>query len=87
MVLTGELGGVGFWTTFAIFFPAVTGVLTGATMSGELENPRKSIIKGTLAAVITGFVVYIILAIWFARQAPQALLLADNSRRGFYIYC
>ncbi|WP_291632773.1 amino acid permease [Clostridium sp.] len=79
IVLTGGLREAGFWATFAIFFPAVTGVLTGATMSGELENPRKSIITGTLAAVITGFGVYILLAIWFAKQATQTLLLADNS--------
>lgn len=79
MVLSGQFEQVGFWTTFAIFFPAVTGVLTGATMSGELENPRKSIIRGTLAAVFTGFVIYIVLAVWFSRQATAALLLADNS--------
>lgn len=77
MVLTGEMKDGSFWMTFAVFFPAVTGVLTGATMSGDLENPRKSIIRGTLAAVITGLVIYILLAIWFARQAPQELLLSD----------
>ncbi len=79
MILTGELEQAGFWATFAIFFPAVTGILTGATMSGELENPRKSIIRGTLAAVLTGFGFYILLAIWFAKQATESLLLTDNS--------
>ncbi|KUO67516.1 MAG: hypothetical protein APF77_14400 [Clostridia bacterium BRH_c25] len=79
MVMTGSLSEVGFWATFAIFFPAVTGVLTGATMSGELEDPRKSIIKGTLAAVFTGFAAYILLAVWFAQQATQELLLSDTS--------
>ena len=79
MVLSGGLKQAGFWATFAIFFPAVTGILTGATMSGELENPRKSIIKGTLSAVLTGFGVYMLLAIWFAKQATEELLLADHS--------
>lgn len=79
LVLTGTMPEAGFWETFAIFFPAVTGILTGATMSGDLANPRKSIIQGTLAAIGTGLVTYIILAVWFARQATQELLLQDTS--------
>ncbi|AHM58118.1 Na-K-Cl cotransporter (plasmid) [Peptoclostridium acidaminophilum DSM 3953] len=78
MVLTGTMEDASFWATFAIFFPAVTGILTGATMSGDLEDPRRSIIQGTLAAVITGLVAYVLLAVWFARQAPGELLLADT---------
>lgn len=78
-VLTGTLESAGFWATFAIFFPAVTGVLTGATMSGELEKPRESIIKGTLAAVLTGLVVYLTVAYWFARQGTTELLLSDTN--------
>ncbi len=79
IVLRGSYASGTFWMTFAIFFPAVTGVLTGATMSGELENPRQSIIKGTLGAVFTGFVVYIVVAFWFAHQATQDMLLNDPS--------
>lgn len=78
LVMTGTLPAAGFWATFAIFFPAVTGVLTGATMSGELENPRDSIIKGTIAAVFTGLLIYLFIAFWFARQASQELLLSDT---------
>lgn len=79
LVTTGSMQAAGFWKTFAIFFPAVTGILTGATMSGELENPRDSIIKGTLSAVFTGLGVYLFVAFWFARQAPQELLLSNTS--------
>lgn len=78
MVLSGSMADASFWATFAIFFPAVTGILTGATMSGDLENPGKSIIKGTIAAVLTGFIVYMLLAVWFARQATTDLLLSDT---------
>ncbi len=47
-------------------------------MSGELKDPRKNIIHGTLAAVLIGFVVYVILAYWFSRQASSEVLL-DNT--------
>ena len=49
---------LGFWPVFAVFFPAVTGILSGLGMSGDLKNPRKSIPFGTIAAVLTGYVVY-----------------------------
>ncbi|MDT8903277.1 amino acid permease [Anaeroselena agilis] len=68
-----------FWETFAIFFPAVTGILAGVSMSGELRTPRRSIIVGTLAAIALGMVTYIALAYWFAHQATGEALLADTS--------
>jgi len=78
-ILLGSFEQAGFWATFAIFFPAATGILAGASMSGDLKDPRKSIIWGTLAAIITGLVVYLIVAYWFAKQAPADLLLANSS--------
>jgi amino acid transporter len=78
-VLIGKFQQNGFWESFAIFFPAVTGILAGASMSGELKNPRKSIINGTLAAVGTGFIIYIIVAIIFSMHATEDLLLSNSS--------
>ena len=45
--------GPGFWVLFAIFFPAVTGFTQGVSMSGDLENPGRSLPAGTFAAVGT----------------------------------
>ena len=47
-----------FFAMFAIFFPAVTGIMAGVNMSGELKNPGGSLAKGTFAAIIFATVVY-----------------------------
>lgn len=78
LVWTGNYQQASFWGTFAIFFPAVTGILTGASMSGELREPRRSIIRGTLAAIFTGFIIYVLLAYLFSQRTSQEVLLNDT---------
>ena len=62
---------VGFWTVFAIFFPAVTGIMAGLSLSGDLEEPRQAIPRGTMLAVLTGLAVYLLI--------PFALLLGADA--------
>jgi len=63
-----------FWSVFAVFFPAVTGILVGASLSGELKDPKRSIPLGTLAAIGVSFVIYVLFAYIFATKIPTVEL-------------
>jgi amino acid transporter len=56
----------GFWYIFAVFFPAVTGFTAGIGMSGDLEDPRRSIPKGTILAILTGTAAYLLIPVLLA---------------------
>lgn len=55
-----------FFLTFTQFFPAVTGISSGIGMSGDLKDPRRSIVIGTFSAILMTLVFYIISAFVFA---------------------
>ncbi|CAF4829096.1 unnamed protein product [Pieris macdunnoughi] len=52
-----------FFSVFSIFFPAATGILAGANISGDLKDPQKSIPKGTLLAILLTTISYVVIAI------------------------
>ena len=71
---TGE---VEYWVAFAVFFPAVTGVMAGLGLSGDLRDPRASIPRGSIAAVLLGFAVYITIPILLFFGADTQALIDD----------
>jgi amino acid transporter len=83
--------GNNFWSVFAVFFPAVTGVLAGVNLSGTLENPRRSIPTGTMSAILLSFAVYLALAYWTSLVAtPDELqdnftIMVDRAAFGWAI--
>lgn len=68
---------MGFWAGFAVFFPAVTGVMAGLGLSGDLRDPKESLPKGSLIAVITGFLVYLCIPFLLSAVASPAELRDD----------
>lgn len=58
----GNFEDANFWQVFAVFFPAVTGIMAGANMSGDLENPRRAIPLGTMGAIFVTMGVYLAMA-------------------------
>lgn len=67
-----------FWYIFAVFFPAVTGIEAGISMSGDLKDPAKSLPLGTMAAVLTGYLAYMIIPFYLAVVVKDHRVLMTN---------
>jgi len=79
------------FTMFALFFPAVTGIMAGANMSGDLKDPARSIPMGTLLSILFTSAIYLSLALLMggARTsdvlAGESMVIADISAIPFLI--
>lgn len=74
----------GFWYVFAVFFPAVTGFTAGIGMSGDLKNPQRSIPRGTLLAITTGAVVYLMIP--FILSISARISVAELAQPGVGVW-
>jgi len=84
--------GGSFFIVFALFFPAVTGIMAGVNMSGDLKNPARSIPRGTFAAIGVSALIYIGMAVLLAASTSRTELLGggfvlkDKAWSGALIY-
>ncbi len=69
-----------FFLTFTQFFPAVTGISTGVGMSGDLKDPKKSIVKGTFGAILITLVIYIMAAVLFSFINREVLITGYHNK-------
>jgi solute carrier family 12 (potassium/chloride transporter), member 4/6 len=68
---------LGFWAIFAIFFPAMTGVESSVSLSGDLKDPSKSLPLGTISALLIAYLSYIAIAIFLIQHVPLDRLVSD----------
>ena len=83
-----------FFSVFGVFFPAVTGIVAGANLSGDLKDPGVAIPKGTLLAILITYLSYIgygfMMAGCVVREAPgdvDAMLNATDIYADYYDSC
>lgn len=67
-----------FWSLLTLFFPAVTGLMAGIGMSGELTDPKKQIPKGVLTGLSITTIIYVLMTFWFGYSANSVSLSTDN---------
>ncbi|KAJ3088209.1 hypothetical protein HK102_009300 [Quaeritorhiza haematococci] len=81
----GLVGGVSFFELFGIFFPSVTGIMAGASRSGNLKDPGTSIPKGSLAAQITTSILYYVFIILLGTTVAGPLLRTKFPSTGLLV--
>lgn len=69
--------GATWFTVFGVFFPTITGVLSGINMSGDLRAPSTDIPNGTLAALSTSTFLYMVFVIFLGATTQRDTLRSD----------
>lgn len=66
-----------FKNMFGIFFPATSGIFAGASMSGDLRKPSKSIPQGTLWGLLATVTLYVLVILSIGCSVSRELLHRD----------
>ncbi len=66
------------FTMFALFFPAATGIMAGANMSGDLKEPDKSLPLGTFGAIAVTGVIYLSMVLLLGGVADRDTLITNS---------
>ncbi|EAA31894.1 hypothetical protein GE21DRAFT_7356 [Neurospora crassa] len=75
-----EFKGAGtFRDLFGILFPATSGIFAGASMSGDLRNPSKDIPRGTLWAMLSTLISYVVVIISLASSTTHGTFLRNTN--------
>ncbi|KAK3499313.1 amino acid permease-domain-containing protein [Neurospora hispaniola] len=75
-----EFNGAGtFRDLFGILFPATSGIFAGASMSGDLRNPSKDIPRGTLWAMLSTLISYVLVIISLASSTTHGTFLRNTN--------
>lgn len=72
-----------FFLVFAIDVLAFTGMTVGVGLSGDLANPRKPILNGTLASTVVGKLVYVFIVFKLVYLASESINPFTTSVKGF----
>ncbi|CAG9855522.1 unnamed protein product [Phyllotreta striolata] len=67
--------GYSWFTVYGVFFPTITGVLSGINMSGDLKAPSTNIPNGTLAAIAAATFLYLVFVIFLGATCTRTVLL------------
>ncbi|XP_045482361.1 solute carrier family 12 member 8 isoform X1 [Harmonia axyridis] len=66
-----------WFIVFGVFFPTITGILSGINMSGDLKAPSTNIPNGSLAAISTGTFLYLVFVIFLGATCKRSFLEND----------
>lgn len=64
-------------TVFGVIFPAITGMMEGCNLSGDLKDPSYAIPTGTVAAISVAFIMYLLIIVGNAASMDRKAMQYD----------